>query len=152
MQQTTQTSEAKLPDVFTRIDLDAFLRDAARLVEERVEARRGVAGLAVKTAFRIAQGLRPDFPLDALRQLFPDFASSLADVLASKRPDQSHEELFTAEAERVARALLAVADRRVLQVKPKAVRAAYEKIRNQAERNVREAAPDIGRLLDRHAH
>lgn len=151
MRQTTPTGEPKLPDVFTRIDLDAFLRDAARLVEERVEAQRGVAGLAVKTAFRIAQGLRADFPVGALRQLFPEFAASLASVLATKRPEQSYEELFSTEADRVSRALLSVTDRRVQQLKSKAARGAYEKIRNQAERNVRHAAPDVGRLLDRHA-
>lgn len=151
MQRMTQTNEPTLPEVFNRIDREAFLGDVARIVEEQVEAQRGVAGFAIKGAYRIAQGLRADFPASALRQLFPAFAWSLGDVVARKGPDQSYEELFTAEADRVTEALLSVADGRVRQLQSKPVRAAYEKIRNHAGRNVRQAAPRIGRALDRHA-
>src|SRR5690606_39192952 len=64
MRRTMQSDEASLPDVFARLDRDAFLADAARLVEEEVLAQTGVAGFAIRGAYRLVAGLRPGFLAD----------------------------------------------------------------------------------------
>lgn len=147
----TQTNEATLPEVFAKLDRDAFLRDVAALVEEEVEAQGGITGFAIKGSYRIAQGFRPNFLSSALRQLFPAFASRLAEVVAAKAEGQSYEALFRAEEERVTAALLAVADERAREAQTKTVRGAYQKIRGHAEKKVRRAVPRLGGILDRHA-
>src|SRR5690606_41505477 len=58
MQRMTQTNEPTLPEVFNRIDREAFLGDVARIVEEQVEAQRGVAGFAIKGAYRRSEERR----------------------------------------------------------------------------------------------
>lgn len=147
----TQTNEPTLPDVFARLDREPFLRDVAQLVEEEVLAQSGVAGFAIRGAFRLAVGFRPNFLPEALRQLYPSFAERLGETLAMKAGDQSYEELFAAQDARVAAALLSVADERAGRIQVRALRAAYRKIRSHAEPSVRRAAPRIGGLLDRHA-
>lgn len=150
MRRTIQIDEASLPDVFARLDRDAFLADAARLVEEEVLAQTGVAGFAIRGAYRLVAGLRPGFLADALRQLYPAFAVRLGETVARKTAAQSYEDLFAAERAQVATALLAVADARAARIQLRAVRAAYEKIRRHSEESVRRAAPRLGALLDRH--
>jgi hypothetical protein len=150
MQQVTQEKNRDpLPPVFESIDRDAFLDDASRLVEEEVGVKGGVSGLAIKAAFRVAAGLQPGFPRKTLEHLFPAFARALAPVLQAKRDDQDHEALFSVRAEDVADALLSITDRR-MEGATGAFHGAYRKIRGAAKRNVVEAAPRIGRLLDLH--
>ncbi|MND02762.1 hypothetical protein D3C83_222560 [compost metagenome] len=50
----------------------------------------------------------------------------------------------------VADALLEVTDRRAQRSDRGAVRSAYEKLRPSGKRNVEEAMPRIGRLIDKH--
>lgn len=136
--------------MFATMDRDAFLDDAARLVEEEVEATRGVSGLATKGAFRLAAGLVPGFPREALDRLYPSFARALARVTEGKASDASHEAHFSLRAEEVADALLSITDRK-MEGAGGAFRGAYTKVRGAAKRYVAEAAPRIGRLLDVHA-
>ncbi len=150
MRRMTRTNET-LPDVFAKLDRERFLRDVAELVEEEVGTQSGITGFAIRGSYRIAQGIRPDFLSAALRQLFPAFASRLGEVVSKKTDEQSYEELFRQEEERVTAVLLAVADERAEKIQLRAVRAAYQKIRSQAEKNVRNAVPRLGGILDRHA-
>lgn len=151
MQQATEEeNQEPLPPIFQSVDREGFLDDAARLLEEEVEAKGGVSGLAIKGAFRLASGLQGGFPRNALERLFPAFARALGPVLEAKQADQSHEALFSIRAEEVADALLSITDRR-MEGSTGAFRGAYRKIRGAARRNVIEAAPRIGRLLDSHA-
>lgn len=146
----TQTNEPKLPDVFAGIDRDRFLEEVAALVDDEVKSQSGVAGFAIRGAYRIALGLRPAFVEEALRQLFPAFAARLDPILAAKQEHQSHEELFDAEQAQVAAALLSVTDGRAQAIRIRALRAAYQKVRGHADKSVRRAAPGLGRILDRH--
>ena len=50
----------------------------------------------------------------------------------------------------VANALLTITDARAAKADKGAVRSAYEKLRGMAQRNVEDAVPGIGRLIDRH--
>lgn len=147
----SQTKEPKLPDVFANLDRERFLRDVAELVQDEVDSQTGITAFAVRGSYRIAQGLRPNFLPSALRQLYPDFASRLGEVVSKKSEHQSYRDLFIAEEERVAASLLAVADERAQAIQRKVLRSAYMKIRSHAERYVRKAVPRLGEILDRHA-
>jgi len=131
----------------------AVLRDAVRMIEEEVAAKQGLSGLALKGAFKVVQAARSDFVPAAMERLLPDFATRLEPLFLERQrvsPGVSMEIFLRERAESVATALLAITDERARRASSGGVRAAYEKLRPSAHRHVEEAAPRIGKLLDRH--
>jgi len=130
----------------------AVIEDGARLVEAEVEKKGGISGLALKGAFKVAQRVRHDFVLDVLAKLLPGFAEKLepfCEARAREAPDQPLERYLADRAGEVADALLSITDGRAARAEGP-LRATYEKLRPAARRNVEEAVPGIGRILDRH--
>jgi hypothetical protein len=129
------------------------VQDCVRLVEEEVNARSGLSGLALKGAFKVVQTVRSGFVAEAVDRLLPQFAARLDPLLGERdagAPGQTMERYFSDHATRVAEALLAITDERAARAQNGPVRGTYEKLRPSAKKNVEEAAPRIGRLIDRH--
>ncbi len=131
----------------------AVVRDAARMIDEEVGSKGGIGGLALKGAYKIVTSARHDFVANSLEKLMPSFASRLEPIYDERQaaaPQQPLEVYFTQRASDVANALLSITDERAQRSQRGGARAAYEKLRPSAHRHVEEAAPKIGRLLDRH--
>lgn len=131
----------------------AVLSDAVKLVEEEVDSKGGLSGLAIKGAFMVVQKVKHDFVRDALARLLPDFAARLEpfyDERQSKAPSEPMERFLSERKGEVADALLSITDARAARAKAGPVRSAYEKLRPAARRNVEDAVPRLGRLVDRH--
>lgn len=129
------------------------VREAVELVEAEVRAKGGLSGIALKSALKLVQAARGDFIPAAMERLLPSFAARLEPLYAERlggAPTMTNEAYFHEHASRVAAALLSITDERARNSEGSGRRAAYEKIRPAAQRHVEEAAPRIGRLLDRH--
>lgn len=131
----------------------AVLRDAVQMIEEEVAAKQGISGLALKGAFKVVRAARSDFVPNAMERLLPDFAARLEPLYGERQqqsPTVSMEIFLRERATSVATALLGITDERARRTSSGGVRAAYEKLRPTAQRHVEDAAPRIGKLLDRH--
>ena len=131
----------------------AMAEDGARLVDAEVARKGGMSGLALKGAFGVVQRVRPGYVRDALEKLLPSFAERLEPFYEARQkeaPDQPLERYLSNRAPEVAEALLAITDERANRAEKGPLRSTYEKLRPAARRNVEEAVPGIGRMLDAH--
>jgi hypothetical protein len=130
-----------------------LVHDCVHLVEEEVESRSGLSGLALKGAFRVVAAVRPAFVAEAVDRFLPQFAARLDPLVAERDASAKGESMaryLSAHAGRVADALLAITDERAARADRGPLRGTYEKLRPSARRHVEEAAPRIGALIDRH--
>lgn len=131
----------------------AVVEDGARLVQAEVEKKGGLSGLALKGAFKVVQTVRQNFVPDVLDKLIPAFAEKLEPFYEAREreaPGQPMEQFLSTRAPAVADALLSITDERIARAEKGPVRSAYEKLRPAAQRNVEDAVPGIGQLIDRH--
>lgn len=145
----------RLVDALTSVDKKrVVVADGVKLVDEEVARKGGVSGLALKGAFGLVKKVRADFVPRVIERLLPDFAAHLEPFYEEREkaaPGVPMERYLTGRAGEVADSLLAITDERVRQAEPGPMRSTYEKLRSVAKRNVEEAVPGIGRLIDRHA-
>ena len=106
--------------------------DCVRLIDEEVDSKGGLTGLAVKGAYALVKAVKPGFVSEAVDHMLDDFVKRLEPFYAAA---QSKNEpigpALNARAGEVAEALLAISDERA---------AAREE--QHPQEGLREAAPD----------
>jgi hypothetical protein len=126
--------------------------DCVRLIEEEVDSKGGLTGLAVKAAFAVVKAVKPGFVQEAVDHMLDDFVKRLepfwADAQARNEPVGA---LMNARAGQVADALLAISDERAARAKNQGLRKAYDKLRPTGKKHVEAAVPRIGRLIAKYA-
>ncbi len=130
----------------------AVVADAMRVLDQEVDEKSGLTGIAVKTAFKVVKGVAPDFIHRVVDRLLPDFLKAVdpvyQDALArGVKPSQA----LVEKSGQVADGLLAVTDARAKNAQQKVVQTTYEKLRPSAKKHVEAAMPRLGQLLERHA-
>lgn len=131
----------------------AVALDVTHAIDQEVEAKSGLGGLALKGAYKIARATNRDFVPNTVEKLLPEFAAKLEPIVDDHRraaADVPLEAWFAQKAGAVADALLALTDERARHSAAGAVRTAYERMRPSAKKHVEEAVPRIGELLARH--
>jgi hypothetical protein len=105
----------------------------------------------IKAGYGTVKGIKPGFVEKAVDDLLPDFAKALDPIYAdAKSQNKNVADFFANNASRVADALLAITDAKAERAKSGAAKAAYEKLRSSAKKNVEQAAPRLGKLLEKH--
>ena len=106
--------------------------DCGKLIEEEVDSKGGLTGLAVKAAFAVVKAVKPGFVTEAVDHMLDDFVKRLepfwADAQAKNEPIGA---LMNARAAQVADALLTISDER-----------AARSTQRHPQEGLREAAPD----------
>lgn len=129
----------------------AVIDDALRVLDQEVNDKRGLTGMGIKTAFKVVKGLGADFLRKVVDHLLNDFLDALdpiyQEALEQDKKPGAH---LKSDPRRVANALLAITDDRAKRADNQVVRKAYGKLRGIAQKQVEEAAPRMGDLLDRH--
>jgi hypothetical protein len=147
--QVTQTLEQILLDPARR---PAVVSDLEGLVDSEVSSKSGVSGALVKTGYAAAKKLRPSIVPSAVDKLLGEFTGALepfyADYRASSGGDFGD---YLAGRPDAADALLKVTDSRAERSSSETLKSAYGKLRPHGERNVQDALPQLGRLIDKHA-
>ena len=126
--------------------------DCTTVVQEEVDSKGGLSGLAIKAAYAVVKAVKPGFISEALDHMLDDFVARLepfwADAQAKNEPVGA---LMNARAGEVADALLAISDERAARAKNQGAKKAYEKLRPTGKKHVEAAVPRLGRLIAKHA-
>jgi len=128
-----------------------IVEDVSRLVDDEVSKQKGLGGVAVRTGYKLVQGVKPGFVRNVVQNLLPEFAAAL-ERYAEKaaRENRPVSEYFQDHSTEIAEALLAVTDGRASGSKHGSVKGAYVKLRGSARKNVEAAVPGLGRIVEKH--
>lgn len=129
----------------------AIIKDCCTLIDEEVAAKGGLSGLAVKAGYAAVKGIKPGFIAEVVDKLLPEFSAAMDPIWDESKKQPNPVNHFTGQKSRVADALLAVTDGKSKNAKSALVRSTYEKLRGSAKKNVEEAIPRLGKLLEKHA-
>jgi hypothetical protein len=128
------------------------IADCVTLIQEEVDSKGGLTGLAVKGAFAVVKAVKPGFVSEAVDHMLDDFVKRLepfwADAQARNEPVG---QLMNARAPEVADALLSISDERASRAKNATAKKAYEKLRPTGKKHVEAAVPRVGRLVAKYA-
>src|SRR5687768_853322 len=131
---------------------DRVLDDCVRLVDEEVDSKGGLTGMAVKTAYAMVKKIKPGFVRRALDGMLDDFASRLdpfyQEALQKGAAVEPH---FLSRRTDVADALLSITDERASRSDNGVAKGAYQRLRPTGKKHVEEAVPRLARLIDRHS-
>ena len=129
-----------------------LIKDACRVLDEEVADKGGLAGMAVKAAYKVVKGLRPGFIPEVVDNLLDDFVDALdpiyQEALHNTEPPGAY---LVSNRSRMADALLGITDGRAQRAKNATIKKLYDKLRPSAKKHVEAAAPRLGRMLERHA-
>ncbi|WP_327094020.1 hypothetical protein OIE68_27915 [Nocardia vinacea] len=131
----------------------AFLADAKEVLDAEVSDKGGASGLAVKGGYAAVKKISPSIVPDALESLAPKLVSQLEPFWQEYAATGSGQfaDLLVAKSDEVAEALLAVTDARADSSTRPALKKVYSSMRSSAKKNVIEALPRLGDLVQRHA-
>ena len=128
------------------------IADCTQLINEEVDSKGGLTGLAVKGAYALVKAVKPGFINEAVDHMLDDFVKRLepfwADAQAKNEPIGA---LLNARAPQVADALLTISDDRAAKSTNNTLKKAYEKLRPTGKKHVEAAVPRIGRLVQKYA-
>lgn len=125
--------------------------DACRVLDQEVDDKSGLSGLAIKGAYKLVQGIKPGFVRQVVDHLLDDFLDALEPTYQEAiARNVSPGEHLKANSSRVADALLAVTDKRATRADNAVVKKTYDKLRPSAKKQVEAAAPRLADLLERH--
>jgi hypothetical protein len=128
------------------------IADCVQLINEEVDSKGGLTGLAVKGAYAIVKAIKPGFVSEAVDHMLDDFVKRLepfwADAQAKNEPIGP---LLNARAPQAADALLAISDERAARSTNPNLKKAYEKLRPTGKKHVEQAVPRVGRLIQKYA-
>jgi hypothetical protein len=122
--------------------------DCVKLIEEEVDSKGGLKGLAVKAAFAVVKAVKPGFVTEAVDHMLNDFVSRLEPFWAeAQAKNEPIGPLLNARAGQVSDALLAISDERAAKSTNNTLKKAYERLRPTGKKHVEAAVPRIGRLI-----
>ena len=124
------------------------IADCVRLIEEEVDAKGGLSGLAIKGAFMVVKAVKPGFIAESVDHMLNDFVSRLEPFyVEAQQKNEPVAPFMSSRASIVADALLAISDERAARAKNQTLKKSYEKLRPTAKKNVEAAVPRIGKLV-----
>lgn len=125
--------------------------DCVDLVDQQVQSKSGLSGVAIKGAYGTIKRIKKGFVPDVIDALLDDWLDKLQPYhdTWSAGGGGTLTEFLVARSDEVAEDLLSVTDQRAQSSSHKTAKKAYEKMRGSAKSNVIEAIPALGRLVER---
>lgn len=135
--------------LLTEAKLPAVLADAQSALDAEVSER----GLVVKGGYAALKKVGPSVVPDALSALVPEFIVRLEPYWQtwSASGQGTFADALAANSDEVAEALLSVTDERIEGSSKTAIKKIYSGMRDSAKKNVVEALPRVGDLIQKHA-
>ena len=131
--------------------IKTVVKDCCDLIDAEVKDKGGISGLAIKAGYSTVKGIKPGFVEKAVEDLLPEFAKALEPLYAeAKSQNKPISEFFVANSGRVADALLAITYAKAAKAKSGVAKGAYEKLRGSAKKNVEQAVPRLGKLIEKY--
>ena len=126
--------------------------DCVQLVDNEVNAKKGVSGMVIKTGYKAFKALRPNIVKEAVDHLLDQFVEKLEKhydaCLAANAA--SFETYATPRDKEIANDLLGVTDAIIAKSDKSALKKIYGGLRKVAEKNVAQAVPGTARVIDKH--
>ncbi len=131
----------------------AFMSDAQEVLEAEVSDKGGASGLAVKGGLAAIKKVSPNIVPEALASFVPKFLEQLQPYWAEFQAagSGSFGDLLVSKGDEVSESLLAITDARAESSSRPALKKAYSALRSSAKKNVIEALPRVGDLVQKHA-
>ena len=125
---------------------------ACRVLDQEVDSKSGLGGMAIKAAFKVVKGIKPGFVGEVVDNLLNDFLDALDPFYQeAKSAGGSPRAAIVDQSGPVAEALLAITDHRAGRAQRAVIKKTYDKLRPTAKQHVQAAAPRIGELVEEHA-
>ncbi|AKU96335.1 hypothetical protein AKJ09_02999 [Labilithrix luteola] len=135
------TDESKKPQI---------VKECCELIDAEVDDKGGISGLAIKAGYKAVKGIKPGFVEHAVEDMLPEFAKALDPIYAeAKSQNKGVSDFFASHSSRVADALLSITDAKAARAKSGVAKGAYDKLRSSAKKNVEQAVPRLGRLVEK---
>jgi len=145
----------ELQDRLDEIDREELVDDVVQLIDEEVQEKGGLTGMALKGGYNAVKRLKDGRMIhDAADGLLDDFSAALSPLYDDYLGDESYEtfESYLGDHQQEgADALLSITDERAEETDQNFLAETYQKLRGQAEGHVTDALPRVGRLIDKHA-
>ncbi|RSM35085.1 hypothetical protein DMA12_45760 [Amycolatopsis balhimycina DSM 5908] len=131
----------------------AVVSDFETLVDAEVSDKGGVSGAVVKTGFAAVKKIKPGIIPSAVDALLPDFATALEPFYGDYRTKGGNDfgAYLSSRSDEASDALLSVTDSRAEKSSRDSIKKVYGKLRPNGKKNVEEALPRLGQLIDKHA-
>ncbi|MFD4249818.1 MULTISPECIES: DUF6918 family protein [Amycolatopsis] len=131
----------------------AVVTDLETLVDEEVSDKGGVSGAVIKTGFAAVKKIKPGIIGSAVDSLLDDFTAALEPFYADFKGQGGGDfgAYLSSRGDQAADALLSVTDARAAKSSRDSIKKVYEKLRPNGKKNVEEALPRLGKLIDKHA-
>lgn len=146
-----------MPETLKEVLLDsakrpAVVTDFGQLIDAEVDAKSGVSGLAIKSGYGLVKKVKPGIIHDAVDALLDDFTNRLEPFYTDYKASggSSLSGYFVSHSGEVADALLGVTDERAESSRRESIKKVYAKLRPQGKKNVEEALPNLGELIQKH--
>ena len=136
------------------VDRQHVIDDTAELIDDEVQSKSGLSGMALKGGYGAVKKLRPNMIQRAVDHLLDDFTEALDPLYQEFLEDddvETFEVYLQDHDDRATDDLLGITDERAEESDQKTLRKVYFKLRGQAESHVKEALPGVGRLIDEYA-
>lgn len=142
----------RLAEVLTSEDKKSrVVTDTLQIIDAEVADKGGISGMAIKAGYKAVKGIKPGFLEKVVSDLLPEFADAVEPIyreaVEKNRPVRDY---FVENRARVADSLLAITDGRARRTKSGVVKATYDRLRGSAKKNVEEAVPRLGGLIEKH--
>jgi len=158
---TVKNDEEKMGTIISLTDVlkdpkrsPIVINDAALLIAEEVQSKKGFSGTLVKSGYAVVKRLNKGRMIhEVLEGLLPEFVDAIEPLHKAYREgdtSKGFDVTLVAKDEAATQALLSVTDKRSKNTKHKVIQKTYEKLRPRAEEHVKLALPGLGRLIDKH--
>ena len=127
--------------------------DCLELIEQEVSDKSGIAGTAVKLAYKTVTAFAPGYLRDTVESLLPELVKNLEPFWADFRTSGSSEfgDYLVKRAGEVSEALLSVTDEQAEASQRPTIVKAYRTVRGGAAKQIEAALPRVGDLVLKYA-
>lgn len=132
----------------------AVVADVQSLIDAEVSDKKGASGLAVKGGYAAVKKVSPSIVPDAVETLLPQFSEQLEPYWAAFQAsgEGSFANYLVGRSDEVSDSLLSVTDSRIEASSRQALKKVYSTMRPSAKKNVIEALPRLGDLVQKHSN
>ncbi len=129
-----------------------LLSDCTALIESEVKSKSGLAGIGIKTAYKLVKAIKPGIIRASVDKLMDEFVGQADPFYASYIEDKAtdFDSYLLGQRSELASALLGVTDRRIGGAKNTTIKKAYKKLRPAAQNHVEAAVPGLAKVLSKH--
>jgi hypothetical protein len=129
---------------------DAVIADCVQLIDGQVATKKGLSGMALKTAYRVVKGIGPNYLTGAIGRLLPDVMAAIDPLWQEGQQTGDPVAYLTQNQSKAADRVLSVTDRRMENSSNKVVRSSYNQLRKSIKGDVEAAIPELSQIIQRH--